>query len=188
MTIAVVTGVADLLELYARFGDDPYGEDVTQTSHALQAAALAAEAGAPDPLVAAALLHDVGHLLGGPHRDGWRDDVDDDHHEAVGARLLGRLFGHRVAAPVALHVCAKRWRCAKSPAYLEALSATSRATLLAQGGPMPPEGCARFEAHPRFADALALREWDDLAKDPQAQIATSLDAYAPLLVTLLRAA
>src|SRR3978361_143300 len=40
------------------------GEDVTMIEHQLQAGWLALEAGVPDPLVVAALLHDVGHMAG----------------------------------------------------------------------------------------------------------------------------
>lgn len=179
------SGVDELLDLYERLGDDPYGEAVTQRAHALQCAQLARDAGAGDELVAAALLHDLGHLLCGPRPPGWRDDADDDHHESLGARAVGRLFGVAVAAPIALHVCAKRWRCARDPAYLGALSAASRASLRAQGGPLTTEGCARFEAHPSFGAAVALRDFDDAAKDPDAQPAP-LSAYEPLLRGLLR--
>jgi predicted HD phosphohydrolase len=186
MSATAVLGVDELLELYERFGDEPYGEAVSQRSHALQCAVLATAANARDELVAAALLHDVGHFLAGARHDGWRDDVDDDHHEEVGARALARLFGPAVAAPVALHVCAKRWRCAVDEDYLAALSATSRATLLAQGGPMGTGGRARFEAHPGFANAMALREWDDLAKDPDRPVGAVRD-YESLLRSLVRA-
>lgn len=185
MTATAVLDVDDLLELYERLGDEPYGEAVSQRSHALQCAELARAANARDELVAAALLHDVGHFLVGPRHDGWRDDVDDDHHEEAGARALARIFGSPVAAPVALHVCAKRWRCAVDPDYLAALSPTSRATLVAQGGPMGEAGRARFEAHPGFANAMALRDWDDLAKDPGRPTGAVRD-YEALLRSLVR--
>lgn len=183
----MIDDVDALLELYDRHGADPYGEDVSQTAHALQCAHLAVVAGASDALVAAALLHDVGHLLSGRRPPGWRDELDDDRHEAVGARALGRLFGVDVSAPVALHVCAKRWLAATDPRYLEELSATSRASLQAQGGPLSGAGRARFEAHPRIADAVALRRWDDAAKDPSAPMA-DLRRYEALLRTLARPA
>jgi gamma-butyrobetaine dioxygenase len=185
MTATAILGVGEIIGLYERLGDEPYGEDVSQRAHALQCAALARAANARDELVAAALLHDVGHFLGAARHAGWRDDVDDDHHEDLGARALARLFGPGVAAPVALHVCAKRWRCAIDPDYLAALSVTSRATLIAQGGPMGKAGRARFEAHPGFANAVALREWDDLAKDPSRPAGEVRD-FEPLLRSLVR--
>lgn len=167
-----ITTVDGILELYAVRGDHHYGEDVSQTAHALQCAALARHDGAPDALVCAALLHDVGHLAGGDGAADHPGDLDDDHHDAIGARLIASVFGPRVAAPVALHVTAKRWRCAVEPAYLDQLTAASRASLLAQGGPLDEAARTRFEAHPSFADAVRLREWDDLAKDPSLAIGT----------------
>jgi [1-hydroxy-2-(trimethylamino)ethyl]phosphonate dioxygenase len=169
-----------LLALYDLHGALHYGEDVTQVQHALQSAAHACRDGADDELVAAALLHDVGHLVAGPHGPQWRDDVDDDRHEALGARVLAVVFGPGVAAPVGLHVTAKRWRCTVEPDSLDALSSTSRATLVAQGGLLDDSACARFEAHPAFDSAVALRGWDDEAKDPDA-VPGSLHDFGPLL-------
>lgn len=179
------TSVAALLELYDRLGASRYGEDVTQRQHALQCAELALSDGAGDELVAAALLHDVGHLVAGAHGPQWRDDVDDDRHEALGAQVLAVVLGTGVAAPVALHVTAKRWRCTVEPGYHDALSSTSRATLVAQGGPLDEVARARFEAHPGFEHAVALRTWDDRAKRPDAEPGTMGD-YEPLLARLVR--
>ena len=62
-----IDDVGDLVEaicrLYDERGGSNYDEAVTQTVHALQSADLAAAADAPGALVAAALLHDIGHLL-----------------------------------------------------------------------------------------------------------------------------
>jgi phosphonate degradation associated HDIG domain protein len=172
--------VAAFFELFDRRGHEHYGEDVTQTQHALQCASLAERDGADEELVVAALLHDVGHLAVEPHGSTWRDDVDDDRHEAIGARLLASAFGPKVSAPVALHVVAKRWRCSVDPDYRDALSAASAASLLAQGGPLDAEACRRFEGHRRFVDAVALRAWDDAAKDPRVPTG-ELGAFGPLL-------
>jgi len=164
MTMAV-TSIDDLFALFAARGGEHYGESITQLDHALQCAALAVANGAPDALVAAALLHDVGHLvadLQGSER--FNLELDDDDHEAVGARVLTRLFGPAVAAPVALHVTAKRWRCTVEPSYHDGLSATSKATLKAQGGLLDEAGCDRFTAHPASEAALLVRTWDDLGK------------------------
>jgi predicted HD phosphohydrolase len=61
-------------------------------------------------------------------------------------------------------VIAKRWLCTKEPQYHQRLSAESQATLIAQGGLLSDEECERFEAHPGFTDAIALRTWDDAGK------------------------
>jgi [1-hydroxy-2-(trimethylamino)ethyl]phosphonate dioxygenase len=157
--------VEELFELYEIEGSEPYGESLTQTQHALQCAALARDAGASDELIVASLLHDVGHLVAGVQNDGdFKLDEQDDDHEALGARVLAPLFGPSVARPVSLHVTAKRWRCTREPSYLDQLSDASRATLKAQGGLLSDEECLRFEEHPGFVDALALRSWDDQGK------------------------
>ncbi len=176
---ATVDEVLDLLEAYGR---DPYDEAVTQLDHALQSAALATAAGAPDELVAAALLHDVGHLL--DLRAGGRPDHEhrgDLAHEARGTRWLAGLFPPAVTAPIALHVAAKRYRSAVDPAYHASLSDGSRRSLVVQGGPMDDAEVARFEAHPAHADAVALRGWDDGGKQLDGVDVPGLDAYRDLL-------
>ena len=152
-----MTGIDALAELFAGPGARDYlGEAVTIGEHMRQAGALAEAAGAAAPLVAAALLHDVGHLLG----------ESDARHGSGGARWLSQWFGLAVTEPVRLHVAAKRYLCATEPGYLELLSSESVRTLALQGGPMTPEQAAAFEALPGARDAVAVRRWDDEAKDP----------------------
>jgi phosphonate degradation associated HDIG domain protein len=168
--------VEDLFALYESKGDEHYGEFITQTEHALQCAALARRDGATDALVVAALFHDVGHLVADTQSNDRIDLADeDDDHEQVGARILSPILGPAVAQPVALHVTAKRWRCTIDPTYHAQLSPTSQATLKAQGGLLSPEECARFEAHPGFESALALRSWDDAGKAPGLEVGVLRD-------------
>jgi len=171
----------ELLALYTEKGGGAYGERVTQTAHALQSAALAEAAAAPPSLVAAALLHDVGHLLA------KRADGVDDRHEQIAAGYLARYFGPAVSEPVRLHVDAKRWLCACEPSYFATLSPASVKSLALQGGPFSPEAAAAFLALPYAAEAIRLRRWDDLAKRPDAPT-SKLEAYAALLEELCRAA
>jgi len=165
--------VDDVIALYERWGADRYDEQLSQLEHALQTAALAGTAGAPDPVVVAALLHDVGHLLalasgrpagGGDPLDPAPPDEVDLGHEAVGARYLAGLFPPTVTGPISLHVRAKRYRCTVDPAYHDSLSAGSRSSLVRQGGRLDPAARAAFERHPGFAVAVALRGWDDGGK------------------------
>jgi phosphonate degradation associated HDIG domain protein len=173
--------VDELIELYRVKGNEHYGEGVNQLSHALQCAALAQNDGADDTMVAAAFLHDVGHLVADVQGDVRYDlSRDDDVHEAVGARVLSPIFGPRVSQPVSLHVTAKRWRCTTEPTYFDRLSPTSQATLVAQGGLLSEEECRRFEAHPGFERALSLRVWDDDGKRP-AMATPSLEEMSDLL-------
>jgi phosphonate degradation associated HDIG domain protein len=157
----------EVIDLYARFGDEHYDEDVSQLEHARQTASLAEADGADDALVAAALLHDVGHLLevAEGHR---RPDGRDLGHEATGARFLAELFGTAVTRPIALHVRAKRYRCAVDPTYHDALSAGSRASLVRQGGPLRGDEVGAFERTAGFANAVRLRGWDEGGKVEEA--------------------
>jgi [1-hydroxy-2-(trimethylamino)ethyl]phosphonate dioxygenase len=158
--------VDEILELFATKGAAAYhGEDVSQEEHALQAAELAEREGAPDALVVAALLHDVGHLLDGQDEDLASRGID-GHHEQAGCAWLGRSFGPEVIEPIRLHVAAKRYLCAVEPSYAAGLSPASRLSLELQGGPMTPAEVAAFEGNPYFRDAIRLRHWDDAAKVP----------------------
>jgi phosphonate degradation associated HDIG domain protein len=181
------TSTQELFALYEERGDEPYGEAITQTEHALQCAALARAEGASDAMIVAALFHDVGHLVVEIQNDpGFKMDEDDDDHEAVGARVLAPLFGPSVAGPVARHVTAKRWRCSTDPEYYERLSEASKMTLKAQGGLLSDEECMRFEEHPGFPDALALRTWDDEGKIEGLEVG-SLDDYVGMVNSLATA-
>lgn len=141
-----------------------YDEVVTELEHALQCAALAAAEEAPDALVAAALLHDVGHLVLDDNVGLDEELAEDHHHEQAGARYLARWFGPAVTAPVALHVAAKRYLCATDPEYLTGLSPSSVRSLALQGGPMTAAQVASFERNLHHADAVRVRRWDDEAK------------------------
>jgi phosphonate degradation associated HDIG domain protein len=140
-----------------------FGEPVSVTEHALQAAHFAQLEQAPRKLVVAALLHDIGHLVE-EVPDNISEWTDDARHEQVGSEWLARRFGPEISEPVRLHVPAKRYLCAIREAYLQKLSPASVLTLKLQGGPMSSAEVARFEAEPFFAAAVRVREWDDRGK------------------------
>ncbi|MGY0235269.1 phosphonate degradation HD-domain oxygenase [Longispora urticae] len=177
--------VDTLADLFAGAGAADYlGEDVTQAVHMLQAATLAEAAGAPDTLVAAALLHDVGHFTGEVTGADLMAGTDNRHSHA-GADWLARWFPVAVTDPVRLHVAAKRYLCAVEPDYHARLSAASVYTLGVQGGPMSPEEIASFEAEPHAGAAVAVRRWDDAAKDPAAPT-RDFAHFRPVLERVLR--
>ena len=168
-----MTAIETIRDLFAGpQARDHLGEPVPIGEHMLQAGALAEAAGAAAPLVAAALLHDIGHLRG------------ESQHAEAGARWLSQWFGAAVTEPVRLHVAAKRYLCATEPGYFGRLSPESVRTLALQGGPMTPAQAASFEALPYARDAVAVRRWDDQAKDPAvrpprfAHFASLLEALA----------
>lgn len=175
-----------MLDLLEQHGGETYDEEIFQIAHAEQRAALARAAGAPDALVAAALLHDVGHLLELAEGEGSRERTVDQRHEARGSAWLAGLFPPAVTAPVALHVRAKRYLCAIDPAYGRELSAGSVASLERQGGPMDAAEVAAFERNAGWEDAVALRRWDDAAKVDSLAVPPAR-SYRPLLESLARA-
>jgi len=159
MTIA-----EEVLALFERRGSGAYfGERVSMTEHALQAAYFAREESAPPSLVVAALLHDVGHLVEDVPDD-LADWNSDSHHEEAGARWLAQRFPPDVFEPVRLHVAAKRYLCATDANYVAMLSHASVVTLQLQGGPMTPGELLQFETRPFRREAVRLRRWDDQGK------------------------
>jgi phosphonate degradation associated HDIG domain protein len=171
--------VREIAQLLTRHGGDAYfGEEVTQLQHALQCAYLAVQHDADESLVAAALLHDIGHLL--PKTDASQED-----HERQGACWLQPYFPLSVTEPISLHVPAKRYLCATVPDYLIGLSRASLESLNRQGGPMSNNEVRTFERHPYYRAALLMRRWDDAAKTPRLSV-PPLVTYLPLLKNLSR--
>jgi phosphonate degradation associated HDIG domain protein len=160
-----------------------YDEEVTELEHAVQAAALARADGGSPHLIAAALLHDVGHLVSDDNVTLDQDLAEDHRHERVGARYLARWFGPQVTAPVALHVAAKRYLCAVEDGYLDDLSPSSVRSLHIQGGPMTAPEIDAFERRAHHSDATRVRRWDDRAKVRGLAVA-DLAEYRSLLAGL----
>jgi phosphonate degradation associated HDIG domain protein len=156
--------IAALVSLMADKGRHRYGlHDVTQLQHALQSAKLAEGSGGTPALIAAALLHDIGHMVHGLGENPAEDGVD-DRHEAVGHDFLGRHFPTDVTDPIRLHVAAKRYLCTTEPAYIALLSADSILSLKLQGGVMSSLEVATFRSERHAEAAVRLRRYDDLAK------------------------
>jgi len=152
--------------LFAQHGAQAYDgarrEPVSALQHALQCAQLAEWAHADHTLVAAALLHDLGHFLDVRPE---AHDVD-DVHEYRALPLLAEGFGPAVIEPIRLHVQAKRYLVAADRGYGATLTPASMHSLALQGGPMSRDEQRYFEALPFAQQAIALRRWDDLAKEP----------------------
>lgn len=173
-----------IFALFDRSGSDHYGEAVTQLNHALQTAHHARSEDQTDALVAAALLHDIGHLLQ-KHGEDAADRGIDALHERIGAAWLAQAYGPEVTEPVRLHVDAKRYLATREPGYLEALSPASAQSLRLQGGLMPEAEAAAFEQSPAFEAAIRLRRYDERGKAEGVEVAP-LSAYRPMLLGLAR--
>jgi predicted HD phosphohydrolase len=174
----------DIFAIFEQRGAQLYfGESVSLADHCLQAAHFASSE-APPALIAAALLHDIGHLIEAVPED-FADWTTDGRHEEAGSRWLAGRFGREVSEPVRLHVPAKRYLCATDTRYFAKLSAASVRTLQLQGGPMSPPEVAAFEREAYFREAVRVRQWDDRGK--VAGLATRpLAAHRALLEGLSR--
>jgi gamma-butyrobetaine dioxygenase len=158
--------IEEIVQLFAKRGRAAYGgEAVSQTEHALQAAWAAEQAGATSSLIAAALLHDIGHLLHGLTDDCAAHGFD-DCHEQLGASWVEHHFVPAVSEPIRLHVAAKRYLCVAEPGYGDQLSPASQLSLKLQGGPFSAEQADQFRHGPHAKAAVALRRWDEQAKVP----------------------
>ena len=174
-----VTQVLDLLE---RRGQSQYGmEAVSQLAHALQCAHLAEQAGETPETVVAALLHDLGHLLAA-ERDGQKDhnSEQDDLHQFIALPFLRGLFSDAVLDPIRMHVDAKRYLCWAEASYWASLSDASKDSLVKQGGIFSQAQAEAFIVQPFAPEAVRLRRYDDLAKDP-AKTVPDLSHYADQL-------
>ena len=169
-----------LVDIFDRRGADSYlGEAVTMSQHMLQAALLAEEAGAGDDLVAAALLHDIGHYTNEFPEDALEKGIDNRHDDA-GAAILAPFFPPLVTGCVRHHVEAKRYLCATDPTYLDQLTAASVRTLHLQGGPMDEREVAEFRKIPYLDAVIQVRKWDDGGKVAGKPTPPITD-YVPLL-------
>ena len=175
----------ELLAIFNRRGSGAYfGEDVSMTEHALQAAYFAQAAAAPPALIVAALLHDIGHLVENVPDDlaEWTSDA---HHEQIGGHWLAQRFRPEVSEPVRLHVPAKRYLLATDDQYFAKLSSASVVTLKLQGGPMTALEVAKFKTERYGSDAVLIRQCDDRGK--VAGLKTpGLTEYRPLIEALTR--
>jgi phosphonate degradation associated HDIG domain protein len=160
----VALSLSDIRELFEQHGSLNYGgEQVTQLEHALQCGALAEKEEAGDELVAAAFLHDIGHLLNRRGPTPTARGVD-DLHQFFALPFLRPVLPDAVLEPIRLHVDAKRCLCAIDDTYFGRLSPDSVRSLNLQGGIFSSDEANAFLSKPHAEDALRLRRWDDLAK------------------------
>jgi len=174
----------EIMTLLERAGAERYGmEAVSQLDHALQCAMHGERTGSSPALIAACLLHDIGHLVGAGD-EGEAERGVDARHEETAAVWLRQYFPAAVVEPVRLHVDAKRYLCRVEPAYWAGLSKASQASLDVQGGIYGAAAAAAFIAQPFARDAVMLRRWDDAAKTPKLKT-PGLAHYRPIVAAAL---
>ena len=178
--------IDSIISMYNTWGNETYDEDITQLAHARQCAALADHEGSSEELIAAALLHDIGHLFE-IQRNNGPDHRTDLRHEITGSEFLSSIFPQTVTAPIAMHVEAKRFLAANESGYFDQLSRGSQKSLAVQGGPFTSAESASFLELQGCADAVSLRRWDDHGKVVDLEV-PDLESWIPLLtrVALVR--
>ncbi len=132
-------------------------------SHAIQAAMQAERDGADSPLIAGALLHDIGHIFSPPSPAGMGASYD-DLHEVYGSLWLRNIFVIETCQAVSLHVPAKRYLVTTRKDYYDKLSSDSRRSLEVQGGLMSPREVEEFQWEPNHKLGVKVRIYDDKAK------------------------
>ena len=158
----------ELLTIFTGRATRRYGlSAINQLQHALQAANHAETDGCTPATVLACLLHDVGHMIHQLGEDPAARGLDDVHEE-LGARWLAERFAPEVVEPVRLHVAAKRYLCSTESDYFGKLSQDSVRSLELQGGLMSADEIEAFCSNPHWREAVQLRRYDEMAKDPRA--------------------
>ncbi len=157
----IVDFLADIFD--RRGGEEYLGEPVTMAEHMLQGATLAEQAGLPEEVIVATLLHDIGHFTS-EFGSFTMNDTEDRFHEEAGAQVLARFFPEIVTDCVRYHVAAKRYLCATKPDYFSRLSEASVHSLNLQGGPMSEDEVKAFETNPNLAEIVQVRHLDDAGK------------------------
>lgn len=163
--IGIMNKIDDIVKqielLFLERGKLNYGENITQTEHAMQCWLLSVNSNASLDLRVAAFLHDIGHL----HLSDKENSATDEQHEVVGEELLKSWgFNKKICALVSSHVWAKRYLVTREPYYINRLSSASISSLMNQGGLMSDFELVMCEKKDYFSECIMLRRWDDEGK------------------------
>ncbi len=183
-----VDKISKICDLYIKCGSSDYiGEDITQIEHALQCAELAEndyrlniyDDFIRNCVIVAALLHDIGHLVGLEEEE-LEMRVDNGAslgivgHEGIGEAFLKDLgMTSLVCELVRGHVSAKRYLCTKRPGYWEKLSPASQETMKLQGGIMSDSELKQFMSGIMPELKIYIREYDDAGKKKELNLSSN---------------
>jgi len=166
-----------VFNLYKNFGSANYiGESVSQLQHAAQTAALAEKDAYPKPVILAAFLHDIGHLVRLNDDSNQMGEYGVKSHEDIGSSFL-RLyrFPFLTCDLIRGHVSAKRFQVTINKNYYDSLSDASKKSLQYQGGEMSKDELVAFIKDPLYEYNIKMREWDDKAKETDPVILNKID-------------
>jgi predicted HD phosphohydrolase len=186
----------EIKTLFALYGNDKYmiNEEIIQRSHVLQAALIAKLAEAPEDVVVALLLHDIGQIAIAEHVG--QCEYLHAQHDEIGARWLeAHGFPPFVCDLIRYHTIVKVLLCMEDPNYFENLSLASKESYFIQRDKyLNEEGQKTLNAllsHPRLEDIKCSRKCDDMAKivglnekasEEQTVYLPSFDAYYEMAV------
>jgi putative nucleotidyltransferase with HDIG domain len=159
----------EFVELYQLYGGEKYmiDEQIIQRSHVLQAAYIAEKAGAPDEIVTGLLFHDVGQIVDAD-KVGDAQSLHYDHDELGAVWLKKQGFPENVWKLVRYHTLAKVELCALNNDYYDKLSKASQISYHVQKSKYEQakekHHVTMFRESPTYADYLAARKCDDMAK------------------------
>jgi len=173
--------ISKIVNLYNKWGASDYiGESITQIEHGLQCAKLATEDSrllnydnfTRQCVIIAALLHDIGHLIGLERQEMEMQSNELNGlslgivgHEGIGSSFLQECgVNSLVCKLVAGHVPAKRFLCTTRKDYYNRLSDASKQTMQLQGGMMNDIELLEFQKDNIAELKIYLREYDDEAK------------------------
>jgi hypothetical protein len=175
--------ISKIIDLYTKWGASDYiGESITQIEHALQCARQAVldsrlagyDNFIRNCMIVAALLHDIGHLVGLENgelemllegEDAGSASLGIVGHEGVGSAFLNDIgMPSLVSELVAGHVPAKRYICTTRAGYYDSLSDASKQTMQLQGGLMNDDELCAFRCGVMPELKVYLREYDDAGK------------------------
>ena len=124
---------SEITELYEKYGNEKYmiGEEITQKEHALQAAEIAKNCGAPAHIIIGLLLHDIGQMVG--LERGYTKQELHHCHDDIGAQWLKeRGFPTAITDVCQYHTLAKVIICDRDKQYLDQLSSASKESYFIQ--------------------------------------------------------
>ena len=159
--------VDDILTLYKDLGgSNAYiGEKVTQLEHALQCALQCQELKLSKEAVIAALLHDIGHLIGIKHNFEQMGEYGTMNHEGIGGKVLRKMgICEQVCDIIENHVMVKRYLAYTDEDYYNNLSDASKKTFLHQGGLPTKEEIEEYALRPNLELYVQIRKCDEKAK------------------------
>lgn len=181
-----------ILNLYTKYGQTDYiGENITQIDHALQCAECAEkdmrlyeyDGYIRNCMIVAALLHDIGHLVG-LETDELKMENENKEclgivgHEGIGSNYLKECgMPFLVYELVKSHVQAKRYLASTNKSYYDKLSNASKQTMTLQGGFMTLDEIKAFNSSILPELKIILREYDDTGKTIPTTITHNINKY-----------